>query len=432
MNRKTTQLRPMTLLCAGFVALFSQVSVAVQTEGFHISVGIVLLQVLLFAYPELPVLPLTGYSAVGVFLLRLGNAALTGKPAAETISEYAPEMLFYLCFGVLFWLAFQKRRTGAYRFSYAPALAAMDALANLTELLVREGIGAFSGALLLQIAVIAFIRAAAAGCVLFALRRYGVRILRKEDSARYQKLLFMTADLRSEVVWMETGAELAEKTMNRAYHLCRTLRADEKTASLAGEALMIAKDVHEVKKDYALVMRGISAALEEESVRSGMELSEIFRLLARSTEHFAKDSRKQVSVSFDCALRLRTQRQYELLSIFRNLLNNAVEAAPEDRAVRVRVSARQENGAVLFQVEDDCGGIPPQRLSQIFEPGFSSKINPQTGEINRGLGLPIVKDLTEQALGGEVSVHSESGRTTFTVRIPKDLLEGETDADLSH
>lgn len=120
---------------------------------------------------------------------------------------------------------------------------------------------------------------------------------------RYQKLLLMTADLRSEVVWMEKGAELAEQTMSRAYQLCRSLRAEEAAAPYADEALMIAKDVHEVKKDYALVMRGISAVLGQEGERGSMELSELFRLLRLSTERFAGESGKDAALT--CPLRYR-------------------------------------------------------------------------------------------------------------------------------
>ena len=42
-------------LCAGLVALLSQVSVAVQDRGFHLSVAVILLQILLFTLPALPV-----------------------------------------------------------------------------------------------------------------------------------------------------------------------------------------------------------------------------------------------------------------------------------------------------------------------------------------------------------------------------------------
>ena len=400
MNRKTGNAR-LYLLCAGFVALLSQVSVAMQSGGFHISVALVLFQILLFTLPELAALPLTILSTAGIFLLRLANAALTGQLTLQAALEYAPEVLFYLCFGLLFRLIFEKRRSKTYRLWYVPELAAMDALSNLAELLIREGAGAFSASTLLQITVVGLIRALSAGLILLTLRRYGVQILRREDQIRYQKLLFMTADLRSEVVWMEKGAELAEKTMNRAYHLCRSLRELPDGAQVSDEELLIAKDIHEVKKDYALVMRGITAALEEQAAQDGMELSELFRMLARSAEHFAKETGKTVALTRSSALALRTTRHFELLSIFRNLLHNAVEAAPE-------------------------------RLALIFTPGFSSKINRQTGEINRGLGLCIVKDLTEGTLHGSVSVQSENGQTVFTIRIPINTLKGGTDADISH
>ena len=415
------RVRPM-LLCAGLVALLSQVSVAMQNRGFHLSVAVVLLQILLFALPELPALPLTALSAVGVLLLRLANAALLGRPVPDALADYAPELLFYLCFGVLFHVLFEKKRAAGYRLPYALLLAAADALSNLAELLVRDGAAAFTGPLLMQIAAVGLVRALLAAAILLALKRYGILILRSEDSARYQELRMMSADLRSEVVWMKKGADLAEQTMNRAYQLCRSLRAEEALSAYADEALMIAKDVHEVKKDYALVMRGISAVIEPDAGTGGMEIKDLLRLLLRSTEQFAKSSHKDAALSCRCSVERRTAHYYALMSVFRNLLNNAVEAAPEDRPVHIQLRAWEESGLILFSVADDCGGIPPERMEQIFTPGFSSKINRRTGEINRGLGLSIVKDLVEESLAGTVDVRSSGGETVFTVRIPTDRL----------
>lgn len=423
MERQTARRVHPMLLCAGLVALLSQVSVAMQNGGFHLSIAVVLLQILLFTLPELPAMPLTALSAVGVLLLRLANAALLGRPVPDALADYAPELLFYLCFGVLFYALFEKKRAAGYRLPYALPLAAADALSNLAELLVRDGAAAFSLPLLMQIAAVGLVRALLAAAILLALKRYGILILRSEDSARYQELLMMSADLRSEVVWMKKGADLAEQTMNRAYQLCRSLRAEEALSAYADEALMIAKDVHEVKKDYALVMRGISAVIEPDAgTGGGMEIKDLLRLLSRSTERFAKSSHKDAVLSCSCAVERRAAHYYELMSVFRNLLNNAVEAAPEGRPVHIQLRAWEESGLVLFSVADDCGGIPPERMEQIFTPGFSSKINRRTGEINRGLGLSIVKDLVEESLAGTVDVRSSGGETVFTVRIPPDRL----------
>ena len=71
------------------------------------------------------------------------------------------------------------------------------------------------------------------------------------------------------------------------------------------------------------------------------------------------------------------------------------------------------------------GGIDEEYLPTIFMPGFSTKINYETGQVSRGLGLSLVKDIVESELGGSISVTSEDGCTDFTIRIPKENLEVE-------
>ena len=186
-----------------------------------------------------------------------------------------------------------------------------------------------------------------------------------------------------------------------------------------------------MKKEYLLVIRGISEALTLDPPSSGMALPELFRLMARSTQQFAAAVGADVTLECRCDTDLRTGRHYELMSVFRNLLNNAVEAAPDGRPAHLQLCAKVEHDMLCCSVEDDCGGIPPERLSQIFLPGFSSKINHETGEFNRGLGLAIVQDLVETQLGGSLSVRSADGHTTFAFTIPCKNLEESHDADLS-
>ncbi len=44
----------------------------------------------------------------------------------------------------------------------------------------------------------------------------------------------------------------------------------------------------------------------------------------------------------------------------------------------------------------------------LFQVGYSTKFDPETGNINRGVGLPAVKSLAGE-LGGSVSVESQQG-----------------------
>ena len=104
----------------------------------------------------------------------------------------------------------------------------------------------------------------------------------------------MTAALKSEVAWMDKGTALIESTMNEAYRLYSQLRDGGVDRKTVDAALTVAKDVHEVKKEYFLLMRGISEALSEESPRDGMNLGELMEIMVRSGERTARAQGKQV------------------------------------------------------------------------------------------------------------------------------------------
>jgi signal transduction histidine kinase len=93
------------------------------------------------------------------------------------------------------------------------------------------------------------------------------------------------------------------------------------------------------------------------------------------------------------------------------LLRNARLAAPSGS---IQVRTRNEQGAVLIDVEDDGPGIPMAHLPRIFEPFFTTR----GGAQGIGLGLTLVWSIVQRA-GGTVEVASETGHgTTFRVRLP--------------
>ena len=68
------------------------------------------------------------------------------------------------------------------------------------------------------------------------------------------------------------------------------------------------------------------------------------------------------------------------------------------------------DGEVRLGVRDDGPGIPPETLSQIFDPMFS------TSKEGCGLGLPIVKRIVESH-GGTIDVRSSEEGTNFDIRL---------------
>ena len=426
-----TRSRRPVLLGILLVVLASQISISMVAVDFRISVAVVLLPIFVFLSPGFPLLPVSLLSAPGVFILRVLFQWLTLGTPAGSWRAHAPEMLFYLIYGVLICLYFRQIPLTPFRWKKCLPLIAIDAVANFAELLVRLGKAALAPDILLQLIAVGAGRSLLVLLAIRALDYYGFQVLHREDAERYQRLLLMTASLKSEVAWMDKGTVLIENTMNSAYRLYSQLRSGGADPDTVNTALTISKDIHEVKKEYFLIMRGISEALDAEAGREGMSLSELFSILAQSVDRLARVQGKQVVFDSHYENDFYTPCHYYLMSIFRNLLNNAVEAAGTGKPAHISLTQHTEGEYVAFQVSDDCGGIPPERMGQIFAPGFSSKINYATGAVNRGLGLCIVKDLAEDELGGTVTVTSTGGGTVFTIRIPKNRLEEESHAVLS-
>jgi signal transduction histidine kinase len=99
--------------------------------------------------------------------------------------------------------------------------------------------------------------------------------------------------------------------------------------------------------------------------------------------------------------------------VFSNLLSNGLKFTPPGG--HVRISAKNEDGSVLFAVEDTGSGIPAEYLPHIFEKFF--RVPGREQQSTTGLGLAIVKEIIE-AHGSKVEVSSQVGQgTRFSFRL---------------
>ena len=105
-----------------------------------------------------------------------------------------------------------------------------------------------------------------------------------------------------------------------------------------------------------------------------------------------------------------------LTQVLDNLIANAVKFS--HRNGLVRVTAAWRDGTWRIDVADSGIGIPPEEASQLFS-RFVRASNARTAGLpGSGLGLSIVKVLTEMH-GGHVEVRSALGRgSTFSVFLP--------------
>ncbi len=113
----------------------------------------------------------------------------------------------------------------------------------------------------------------------------------------------------------------------------------------------------------------------------------------------------------DRALAVRGDRQI-LAAALANLLQNAFKFTRAQGNVCLR--ARASGDRVLLEVEDQCGGLPPGKVGDLFEP-FKQRGADRTGV---GLGLSICLKAA-RANGGEMRVRDIPGHgCVFTLDLP--------------
>ena len=105
-----------------------------------------------------------------------------------------------------------------------------------------------------------------------------------------------------------------------------------------------------------------------------------------------------------------------LYQVLTNLIRNAVDAAqgpPQKSGVHITLGRSGDH--LTLTVQDTGQGIAPEHLPKIFDRGFTTK-PPGKGS---GIGLAIVKEITEAMFGGTIGVQSHLGTgTTFTLLLP--------------
>ena len=410
------------LIVAVLLIAIAQLDLNLIISGFKISMAIIALPILKFIRSDIPVFPVTLVAAPGILLVRCAVEWLHDGSLLLALVSYAPEMVFYLLYGIMFALYTRRVDFRVFHFVTFLPLVAIDLLSNIGELLVRIGLESFSWNVVARLLTVALGRSLLAALILAAFDRYGLFVLQKDDAERYKKLLLLISQLKSEVVWMDKNTFRIEDTMATSYQLYHELD-DCGMPQQAQKALTVAKDVHEIKKEYYLIMRGISNAMNMDLQESGMWIRNIFQILQDSLSREVEITHPQAKIQLSCSKDFYTDKHYYLMSIFRNLLNNAVEAISDDAPHAVVLTQKEEGSNWVFQVHDDCGGIDEQYRESIFLPGFSTKISYETGEVSRGLGLNLVRDLVESQLGGQLRVESADGCTDFFLTIPKANLE---------
>jgi signal transduction histidine kinase len=119
----------------------------------------------------------------------------------------------------------------------------------------------------------------------------------------------------------------------------------------------------------------------------------------------------ELGVEVDRELEVEADRQF-LMSVVSNLVQNALQYTR--RGSRVSLRARCTDGRLVVEVEDECGGLPPGKVDEVFLPFVRGRAS----RPGAGLTLSIAKRAIED-INGELRVRDLPGKgCVFIVELP--------------
>jgi signal transduction histidine kinase len=158
--------------------------------------------------------------------------------------------------------------------------------------------------------------------------------------------------------------------------------------------------------------------------RRMMPVNEVVRAALETSRALAQKHGVELADKLDDRLPPLSIDEVKLRQVVVNLLANAIKFSPERGTVAV--ASRIDQDAVVIEVTDDGPGILPEESTHIFELFGQGVRGLDRKGGGLGIGLHLVKRLSELH-GGHVGVNSVPGKgSTFWVRLPMSLA-GEVD-----
>ncbi len=394
------------------ILIFSELFFYPVNIRTRVSIGIVVLHFILLVegggfYKKL--IPL---SALAIFTERILYYRIFGRLSFEEAFTVGYPILFYymVYLSVTTLSKFQRRGLT----EKVILLFAADTLSNTMELSLR---GEITTQNIKYILLVSLIRVVAAFAI-YLIYKYRMMIMADDlHQKKYISLNLLVSSLEAELFYLKKSTVDIEDVMQRAHKLY--LDSNEATR-VKEEALEIAKDVHEIKKDYMRIINGMERNLLNFKRENTLPLPKLCEIISANTRSYIESVGKDIDFNMVNKLDISVRDYHRLFIIINNLVINAIEALSKSGWVEVRFKSDEK--FLYIEVQDNGKGISEKNIPLLFKPGFTTKYNRETGEMNTGLGLSHVENILE-TIDGNIKVESILTKgTKFTVTIPLERL----------
>jgi len=211
---------------------------------------------------------------------------------------------------------------------------------------------------------------------------------------------------------LEKGVDRAEDILQEV----KDLKEDHEYDEIMAELDVMVRDVnYGVTRTIEIVkgLRVFSRLDEEEMKKANINenLDATLILLKNKTKNKIK-----VSKFYDEKMNEIDCYPGQLNQVFMNIMNNAIQAIPDEREDGELVIYTEETAdEINIRIKDNGVGIPENVKDRIWEPFFTTK----AVGVGTGLGMSITYSIIEKH-HGKIELESEVGKgTEFVISIPK-------------
>ena len=420
-----------TIFIAIFVSLASQIKFNFITDGFIIAMSVSVMAIFIYCYEDLSPMYVAFCSGIFSPLIRLLFMVVEGEAFRLTAILVIPDMTFFFTYGVVYTLIYRfmvRAPKDIRNFPYVIFIC--DFLSNMAELSMRsiiQGHMVITVNVALYLIGIALCRTVLIQMILVAMETYSNLLIRKEHDKEYRKLIVQASIFESELHVMEKNAAEIEDIMRQAFTLYKSMEEINAPKALKDCSLDISKNAHEIKGDYLNIISVLKDTFIHDIDEGRLAMKDIIAIEKANLLSTIKNRGYNVEVIVRVKTNFYVRQYFKMMSVVRNLTLNSAEAM-EQEGGKISLLLWETEEDYILEVKDNGPGIAPEDLETVFYDGYSTKFNMETGNVQRGLGLTLVKDYVENIFRGAIEVQSEKGKyTAFVITMPKTVFEEETD-----
>lgn len=416
------------LFVAAATAISGELRVAPFGSEFRFGLGSSAFFLMLLLFRELPYIRTGIITGLAVVIFRTFNSHLFNMEPLdlqEALLIHVSAFFYYLVFAIGMaylpkhlpdkrLLLFGLFVIGVDVFSNVAEIHARYLILNATPLLLKEWLALF---------VVAAIRVYFVLGLFGGLRMGQLQAVHAEQQKRYEQMLSVSSSLYGESFYMNKMLSDIEQVTGKSYRLYQRLQ-EAKHPEPAKEALFVAENIHEIKKDAQRVTSGLMKLHDSHKIFSSMHISDVIHYVIRGNESYSEWLQKQILFETKVEVDFKTSQHLPLLSALNNLTANAVEAIQDKGLITIDIS--QEKEFTVFSVTDNGAGIKNQDIPYVFDAGFTTKYN-KNGEASTGIGLSHVNNVISLFHGTIHVKNTDIEGTTFIMRLPTIQLGQEDD-----